>query len=390
MGSSEKPNKPITVMYLTDTCISPPTSPTVGGTEKQLYMLTTSLSDNFRPIVVQLLPQNSLPISDSKIGIVKLFHFPTQKLYSLTGLYQLGKLFFLARHEKVDIIHTFFEKSEVMGWLTARLSKIPIWITSRRDLGFKRKKIYDKIFGFAAKDCRKCIANCHAVKDQMIQQENLPPEMIDVIYNGLDFYEYPKALKDKSLRKELGIGNDIPVVGMIANFIFEIKGHRYFLEAVKNILKKLPNAIFLLIGDGPLRTQYEEMARELGVNQNVYFLGKRADTPAIISNLDISVSSSTNEGFSNVIMESMAAGKPVVATNVGGSKEMVSDGITGYLVPSADSQSMANAILNLLQNPEKAIAMGSAGRKVVQEKFTVEAMVKNYERLYISLIDELK
>ena len=233
-----------------------------------------------------------------------------------------------------------------------------------------------------SKDCKKCIANCNAVREQAIQQENLPPEKIEVIYNGLDLSEYQQTLKTESLREELRVVNGTPLVGLIANFNFEIKGHIYFLGASKKILEKVPDAKFVLVGNGPLRPRYEEVARELNLNNNVYFLGKRADVPAIISNLDVSVLSSTSEGFSNVIMESMAAGKPVVATNVGGSREMVTDGVTGYLVPPADSESMANAIVDLLENPEKAVAMGSMGRKVVQEKFTIEAMAKGYERLY--------
>jgi len=222
----------------------------------------------------------------------------------------------------------------------------------------------------------------------MIQQENLPPKKIEVIYNGLDLSEYQQILKTKQLREELGVVNGAPLVGLIANFNFEIKGHIYFLGAAKKILEKVPDAKFVLVGDGPLRSHYEEVARDLNIKRDVYFLGKRTDVPTIISNLDVSVLSSTNEGFSNVIMESMAAGKPVVATNVGGSREMVTDGVTGYLVPPADSQSMAGAIINLLQNPDKAMAMGSAGREVVKERFTVETMVKKYEELYFSLLKD--
>jgi glycosyltransferase involved in cell wall biosynthesis len=275
-----------------------------------------------------------------------------------------------------------------MGWLAVRLSGIPVWITSRRDLGFKRKRIYDKIFRLTSKDCKKCIANCNAVKDKVIQQENLPPEKIEVIYNGLDLSEYRQTLKNESLREELGVVNGTLLVGLIANFNFEIKGHIYFLGAAKKILEKVPDAKFVLVGDGPLRPRYQEVARELNLNNNVYFLGKRTDVPTIISNLDVSVLSSINEGFSNVILESMAASKPVVATKVGGSPEMVTNGVTGYLVPPADSQSMANAIIKLLQNPDEAKTMGAAGRKIVQEKFTVEAMVKSYERLYVSLLED--
>jgi glycosyltransferase involved in cell wall biosynthesis len=389
MGSSEKPNKPITVMYMIDTYMSTPDKPSEGGAEKQLYFLASSLNPkNIRSFVVQLTPDNSLPVTTGNVGDLELFHFPTRKLYNLAGIWQLGRLSLLAKSKKVDILHTFFEKSEVMGWLAMRLSGIPVWITSRRDLGFKRKKIYEKVFRFASKDCKKCTANCHAVKDQMIQQENLPSEKIEVIYNGIDFSGYQEALKDKFLRVELGIVDGTPLVGLIANFNFEIKGHVYFLGAAKKILEKVPNVKFVLVGDGPLRPRYEEVAQELNLNNNVYFLGKRTDVPTIISNLDVSVLSSTNEGFSNVIMESMAAGKPVVATNVGGSREMVTDGVTGYLVPPADSQSMANAIIDLLENPDKAMAMGSAGRDVVKERFTVKTMVKKYEELYFSLLKD--
>jgi glycosyltransferase involved in cell wall biosynthesis len=143
-----------------------------------------------------------------------------------------------------------------------------------------------------------------------------------------------------------------------------------------------------LVGDGPLRPRYEEVAQELRIHRNVFFLGNRTDVPNIISNLDVSVLSSTNEGFSNVILESMAASKPVVATKVGGSPEMVVNGVTGYLVPPADSGAIASAVIDLLQNPDKAQAMGTAGREVVKEKFTVETMVKKYEELYSSLLED--
>jgi glycosyltransferase involved in cell wall biosynthesis len=389
MGSSEKPNKPITVMYIIDTCIFTPDEPSTGGAEKQLYLLATSLNPAiFKTIVVQLSPDNSLPVTTGNVGNLELFHFPTRRFYNLVGIWQLGRLSLLAKKNKVDIIHTYFEKSEVMGWLTARFSGIPIWITSRRDLGFKRKRIYDRIFKFTAKDCKKYVANCYAVKDQVIQQGNLPSEKIEVIYNGIDFSGYQEALKDKSLKVELGIVDGTPLVGLIANFNFEIKGHIYFLGAAKKILERIPNAKFVLVGGGPLRPRYEEVAQELRIEKNVYFLGERTDVQNIISNLDVSVLSSTSEGLSNVILESMAAGKPVIATNVGGSPEMVVNNVTGYLVPPADSNSMASAITTLLQDPDKAKAMGAAGKRLVEEKFTFEAMVKKYEKLYVSLLED--
>jgi glycosyltransferase involved in cell wall biosynthesis len=369
--------------------MSPPGKPSLGGTERQLYLLASSLNSNlFRPIVVELSSSNSLLLTPKQVENIKLYHLPTQRFYNLYGLRQLSRLCLIAKREKVDIIHTFFEKAEVMGWIASRITHIPIWITSRRDLGFKRKNIYKKIFAFTERNCKKCIANCIAVKDQVVQQEGLVREKIEVIYNGLDLSQFQVHMNENTLIEELVVDDGVPLVGMIADFNFEIKGHIYFLGAAKKILEKIPNVKFILVGDGPLRARYEEVAWELNLKNNVYFLGKRTDVPSIISNLDVSVLSSTNEGFSNVILESMAASKPVVATKVGGSPEMVMDGITGYLTPPKDIQAMANAIINLLQNPDKAKAMGNAGKKLVEEKFTVEAMVKKYEKLYFSLLED--
>jgi glycosyltransferase involved in cell wall biosynthesis len=275
-----------------------------------------------------------------------------------------------------------------MGWILARLSGIPIWITSRRDLGFKRKKIYDTLFRFTAEDCKRCVANCQAVREQVIQRRNLPTQRVEVIYNGLEFSVYQKPSEHAPLRENLGVENGSPLIGMVANFNFKIKGHQYFLEAAKKVLEKMPNTEFLLVGDGPLRPQYEQMASELGVLRKVHFLGRRSDVPMIITNLDVSVLPSTSEGLSNVILESMAAGKPVIATNVGGNREIVQDGVTGYLVTPADSRALADRMLTLLQNPDRAKTFGLEGRKVVEEKFTVEAMVKKYEKLYMSLVEE--
>jgi glycosyltransferase involved in cell wall biosynthesis len=391
-GSREQAgsDKPITIMYLIDTYISPPDKASEGGTERQLYLIASSLDPVFfKPIVVQLFPFVSPSMVTGKVGAAEMLHFPTRKFYNLHGLHQIIRLILFAKREKVDIIHTFFEKSEVMGWLTARFSGVPVWITSRRDLGFKRKEVYKKIFKLAARDCSRCVANCYAIRNEVIEQEMLPDEKVEVIYNGLDFSRYLKPSDGNYLRGKLGIDNNVPIVGMIADINFEIKGHRHFLEAARIIVKTVPRVKFLLIGDGELRKGYEKMTQELGIEKNVFFLGKRSDIPIILSNFTVSVLCSTSEGLSNVILESMAAGKPVVATSVGGSPEMVVNGITGYLVPPADSDALARAIIILLRDEKKAKAMGEAGRRVAEIKFAVEKMVKSYERLYSSLISEI-
>jgi len=382
-------DKPTVILYLIDTPISVPGMPSSGGAEKQLYQLATGLDPAlFSPILIQLTPNNSPTPATGRIGNLELHHFPIHKVYTTVGIYRIGQICRLARRERARIIHTFFEKSEVVGWLASVFSPIPAWVTSRRDLGFKRKKIYRGIFKLSSRSCKRVIANCLAVKDQAMREENLPAEKIEVIHNSLDLSQYEITTQNGSLRKELGLSPDTPLVGMVANFNFDIKGHRYLIEAAKALSDRSTGATFLLVGDGPLRNRYEQMVQELGLKEKVRFLGKRNDIPSILSSLDISVLSSTSEGLSNVILESMAAGKPIVATNVGGSSELVSDSVNGYLIPPADSGAMAEAIENLLQNPLVASQMGCMGKSMVQDKFSQKHMVENYEKLYVSLLTE--
>ncbi len=380
----------ITILYLIDTHVPPLDKPSVGGAEKQLHILASSLDpSSFRPIVVQLITESGSPVATGNFGNVKLLHFPTKRFYDAAGWRQIRRLSSLARQEKVDIVHTFFEKSEAMGWVIKRLAGIPIWITSRRDLGFKRKKIYDLLFRFSSVDCKRCVAVCEAVKEQVVKDEGLPTGKMEVIYNGLDTSPYHVRYDGDALRKELGIDQAAPLVGLIADLNFEIKGHRYFLEAAKIVLDSFPSVEFLLAGDGCLQGKYEKMTDDLGIRSRVHFMGKRTDVPAILSNLTISVLCSTSEGLSNVGLESMAAGKPVIATDIGGNPEMVINGKTGRLVPPADSGSLAEAIVSLLNDPDMCRRMGENGKRQVANRFSIPAMVEGYEHLYRTLATEL-
>jgi len=377
-------NKPITILYLIDTHMPLPDEPSPGGAETQLRLLAMSLDPKrFRPFVIGLDPR--IPARRERIGDVEIMSLPTASFYGPQSFHRLVQMWSIAKNEKIDIIHTFFEKSEIMGWWVKRLARIPVWITSRRDLGFNRKKIYKKFFSYSSGDCAKCVANCEAVKARMIADEGISPEKVTVIYNGIDF-DRSDMSSNGSLRKEIGISNDVPLVGMIANMIFEIKGHRYFLEAAKKVVSRLPNAEFVLVGDGRLRNKFEDMAKSFGIEQKIHFLGRRSDIHNILEDLTVSVLCSTSEGLSNVILESMAVGKPVVASRVGGNTELVTDGVTGILVLPADTDALADATISLLGNPDQAVAMGAEGRRIAQEKFSINAMVKNHETLYKELI----
>jgi glycosyltransferase involved in cell wall biosynthesis len=159
-----------------------------------------------------------------------------------------------------------------------------------------------------------------------------------------------------------------------------------FLRAAKKTREQIPEATFLLAGEGPLITSIRAQAEELGILSSTFFLGRCNHVPALLSISDVCVLSSKAEGFSNSILEYMAAARPVVATDVGGAKEAIVEGETGYLVRSDDDSAMAERIIELLRDPERALAMGQKGRIVVEEKFSCAAQLKKTEALYEELL----
>jgi glycosyltransferase involved in cell wall biosynthesis len=174
---------------------------------------------------------------------------------------------------------------------------------------------------------------------------------------------------------------------VVANFI-HYKGHQFFLDAWAAAVKKFPESVALLVGDGPLRQEFEARVHAMGLGPSVRFLGTHQDVPALVALMDLVVHPSLEEGFSNAILEAMAAGKPVVATAVGGNPEAVIHGKTGLLVPPGDSQALADAMLWLLAHPREAVRFGEAGRLRVAERFEISAMVRQYEAVYERLVAE--
>jgi glycosyltransferase involved in cell wall biosynthesis len=175
------------------------------------------------------------------------------------------------------------------------------------------------------------------------------------------------------------------VIGTIARLVW-YKGLEDLLKAAALIVRRYPSARFLVVGDGPLRQALEEKARALRLNGTVRFLGAVPNASSLLPHFDIFVLSSLWEGMSNSLLEAMAAGKPVVATDVGGSPEVVIDGKTGFLVPPKDPEALASAILHLLADRELARNLGEAGRIRVESEFTLEIMVARLEELYDSLL----
>jgi glycosyltransferase involved in cell wall biosynthesis len=222
-----------------------------------------------------------------------------------------------------------------------------------------------------------------AVWEDTIERDHIDPKKLVLIYNGVDLQTFDSASPfRKEVRKKLGITPQENVIIVVANLIL-YKGHIDLLEAARKVLKHIPKALFLLVGeDRGIGENLKRISIDLGIGEKVRFLGLRDDIHQLLAASDLSVLSSHEEGFSNVILESMAAGLPIVATNVGGNSEAVVNGVTGWLVPPKNPDAMAEKIVDLLHDPQKARSWGKQGRKRVNKKFTIERTVQEHIKLY--------
>jgi glycosyltransferase involved in cell wall biosynthesis len=227
------------------------------------------------------------------------------------------------------------------------------------------------------------VANAAAVKEQLIE-EGIPDSKIAVIHNGIDLDRFQQngnarqALRGLNLEAIL----DRPVITMVANFEYRIKDHQMLLRAAQRVIRNVPEAVFVIAGEGILREETERAAAALGVEESCLFIGRCPKVPDLLEASDICVLSSQAEGFSNSILEYMAAGRPVVATDVGGAREAIIEGHTGYLVKACDDQTMAERIVDLLRNPDRRMVMGRNGRQIVEERFSCDKRLSNTSTLY--------
>ncbi|MCF8143858.1 MAG: glycosyltransferase [Deltaproteobacteria bacterium] len=288
-----------------------------------------------------------------------------------------------------DVIHAYLPLTNFMGALAGRLSGVPLVITSRRALGthqdrYKGWRIFD-ILSFRLSHL--VTVNSRAVGRDSLIRDLGDPLKVRIIYNGIDALPFESAGSERApVRRALGILPGEKVVVSIANLI-PYKGLADLIEAAATVRERMPEVKFLLIGeDRGIQKQLEEKAHRMGLSQQIVFLGQRLDVPELLAAGDLLALSSHEEGFSNVILEAMASGLPVVATDVGGNREAVMNGITGWLVPPRDPDAMADRILDLLSDKERAAAWGRQGRERVKEVFTIDGMVEAHMNLYRGVV----
>jgi glycosyltransferase involved in cell wall biosynthesis len=218
----------------------------------------------------------------------------------------------------------------------------------------------------------------------LVDNEGFPAGKVAVIPNGVDTEHFAPISDVAAVRRELGIGANAPVVGIVAALRLE-KNHELFLEMARRVVRRLPAARFLIIGDGPCREPLENQSRDFGLESHVLFLGSRNDVSRLLAAMDVFALTSHIEANPISILEAMSVGRPVVATNVGSIHEVVAEGQSGFLVAPGDGGQLADRVLELLHDPLRSRSMGIAARSAVIERWSIDAMVRGYERLIESI-----
>jgi glycosyltransferase involved in cell wall biosynthesis len=301
------------------------------------------------------------------------------------------------KKNRYDVVHTHTAKGGFIGRISARMANVPIVIhtlhgTTFGDfLPYYRKKLYVSLEKMAALSTDKFISVGRDVKSIYLNEGIGDPGKHTVIYSGIDidrFHEAGRMPEERraELRNELGLEPSDTVIVNISR-LEPRKGLKFFLESASKIVKHYPHTKFLVVGEGSYRAELKRRSAELNLSSNLKFTGPRRDIENVIGISDISVLTSLWEGLPRVLIQSALVGKPIVTFEVEGAREVVENGVNGFVVPSKDVDTLTERIEFLLEEPKRARKMGLQGREIVGDAWRVEKMVDRIDEVYSELIE---
>ena len=371
---------PIRILYIVDQLTE------MGGAERLLLKMIRSLpEERFRCSLVTFKIDRSLPLFSSLPCDVRVL--PLRKSYDVQALRLSLELRRLIRGEGVSIVHTFFETADLWGGLVSRLSRVPVLLSSRRDMGILRRPKHTLAYRLVNPLFTRVLAVSEEVRRYCVEVDHLRPERVETVYNGVEFASRPLESRDVC-REHLGLSGFQEIVLTIGN-IRRVKGIDLFLRAAAQVCKRRPSTLFLIVGDNhePAHSdELKELVSELGISRNVLFYGPSEEIGRFLAACDIFCLPSRSEGFSNALIEAMGAGVPCVATRVGGNAEAIEHGRSGVLVPREDAKALGSAIEELLDNPARGRALGREASETVRTRFTHKAMMAHLTTIYERLL----
>jgi glycosyltransferase involved in cell wall biosynthesis len=348
-----------------------------GGSERQFVGLAQSLNRTAFDVHMGCIQRRGALLD----GLGRVPEFPLGgSLYGLNSWWTRLRLAQYLRRNRIEVAHAFDFYTNLTLIPAARLAGVPVVIGSQRQLGDLLSHSKCRAQAAVFRWCDVVVCNSQAAADRLVDQ-GVNKARVVVIGNGLPTSAFGETLPAVPRRE--GVFR----VGMIARMNAPSKNHKVLLRAAAGLCHRFPHLEFLFAGDGPLRPELERDAESLGLKDHVLFFGDRQDIPAILASLDISVLPSSSESLSNTILESMAAGVPVVASRIGGNPELLSAD-RGILVAPNDDKALADAIERLLRDAALRTALGRNAKRFAQANFTLEQMRDRYEALYTGLLEK--
>ena len=317
---------------------------------------------------------------------------PVSPLHDWLALRKLTRLF---REQRPDLVHTHSGKAGVLGRLAAHAAGVPIIVHTIHGPSFGPFQSSLANFAFRTAERRAGRVTTHfvsvanAMTEQYLAAGIGQPEHYTRIFSGFDLDPFLNAKNDLALRAKLGINPGDFVIGKVAR-LFEHKGHADLFAIAPTLALSHPTLKFLLVGDGALRPRFEQLVHQLGLERQFIFTGlvPPADVPALVGVMDVLVHLSRREGLARALPQALAAGKPVIAYDCDGAREVCLDGETGFLLPVGDTQQLKSRLEQTCFNTTLCAQLGARGRELVQAQFPVQRMVDELHRLYLRLIDE--
>ena len=355
----------------------------MGGAQRQLTELVRLISkESFDIEVISLSKEKQdyvAVLEEAGIPVTLIDHHGK---WSWTTLRAVCQKF---REAKPEIVHTWLFTADLYGQLAAFRTGVSHVISAMRntidDMPWHCRLVYKMLSRKTS-----CITiNAEVARFGLVEKLGISSEKIRTIYNGIDLAKFLLPNRNGHYKEEWKLPKDAKVVAMVARMSRQ-KDYATFLEAAKKVTKQFPNTYFVLVGDGPLRPQIERKIQELNLGVQTRVLGACKDAWEIIQHVDVCALATHYEGCSNIIMEAMAASRPIVATDVGGNRELIVHGQTGLLVPPKDSNALASAIQEFLRDAQKAKIMGEAARNRTEKHFTLDQTVHDTEALYHEVV----
>jgi glycosyltransferase involved in cell wall biosynthesis len=351
----------------------------VGGTEGQLLEIASRLDRRRFDVSVCVLKGTDVIADELRARGVQVIALDGEGTWDVRVLYRLYRVLLA---ERPDVIHAFLFWANFISRVLGRLLQVPVLISSYRDILLWARWHNRLCERLTARWAHAVTCCSEAVRRRALSEVGGDERKYVTIYNGVDTARFDS--RQAPSRSELGLREGVLVIGTVCRLVEPTKGLRILLEAVAQLRKQAssPGCQLLIVGEGPAYGNLREQSERLGIAPWVVFAGVRRDIPALLPLLDVFVLPSLYEGFGIAILEAMAAGRPVIATETGGIPEVVIHRETGLLVPPGNPEALTDAIQWVLSHPEDAKTLGARGRERACKHFSIEAVVRQHEALY--------